>query len=115
MIQILLVIFPVLCDKMPWFSWLIYTHLRCESAECHSHDRMGCDTVMLGANVLRLSLLHSEDGSRKFLCNVGKLCTTLYSVQSHNSVVLLLVFLVVFRYHEYASTCWAVIEHTDSG
>ena len=43
---ILLVIFPVLCDTMPWFSQLIYTHLRCQSTECYSHDHMGCDTVM---------------------------------------------------------------------
>jgi hypothetical protein len=43
---ILLVIFPVLCDTMPWFSQLIYTHLRCQSTECYSHDHLGCDTVM---------------------------------------------------------------------
>jgi len=43
---ILLVIFPVLCDTIPWFSQLIYTHLHCQSNECYSHDHMGCDTVM---------------------------------------------------------------------
>jgi hypothetical protein len=43
---ILVVIFPVLCNTIPWFSQLIYTHLRCQGTECESRDRMGCDTVM---------------------------------------------------------------------